>query len=68
MLISIRRQQISMMMAGSVPMAIFLGKQYLGQRDKIDHAISKEPDGMTREEFLKTSRELLTAEAEHKGR
>jgi len=66
MLMSIRRQQISMMMGGSVPMAIFLGKQYLGQRDKIDHAISKEPGGMTREEFLETSRELLRDEAENK--
>jgi hypothetical protein len=66
MLMSIRRQQISMMMGGSVAMAIFLGKQYLGQRDKIDHAISKEPGGMTYEEFLRTSRELLIAESEEK--
>jgi len=68
MIMSIRRQQLSMMMGGSVAMAIFLGKQYLGQRDKIDHAISKDPGAMTYEDFIRTSRELIDAENEEKKR
>jgi hypothetical protein len=66
MLVSIRRQQIAIMMAGSAAMAIFLGKQYLGQRDKIDHAVSKEPDEMTLEDFLRTSQRLLDSEEDKK--
>lgn len=31
---SLRRLQVKLAMQGSVPMAIWLGKQYLGQRDK----------------------------------
>jgi hypothetical protein len=58
MVVSIRRQQIAIMMAGSAPMAIFLGKQYLGQRDKIEHG-KEEAETQTLEEFLTTSKRLL---------
>lgn len=34
---SIRRQQVAEAMKGNVPMLIFLGKNYLGQSDKVDH-------------------------------
>jgi len=36
-LISLRRKQMQVALAGNVTMLIFLGKQYLGQSDKVDH-------------------------------
>jgi hypothetical protein len=35
---SIRRQQFATAMKGNVPMLIWLGKQYLGQREKFEEA------------------------------
>jgi hypothetical protein len=40
--VSLRRKQFEMAMAGNTTMAIWLGKQYLGQKDKIDFS---EDDG-----------------------
>jgi hypothetical protein len=40
--ISMRRQQIKMLNDGNGTMAVWLGKQYLGQRDIVHHA---NPDG-----------------------
>ncbi len=34
--ISIKRKQFDAALAGSVPLLIWLGKQYLGQRDKVE--------------------------------
>ena len=34
--IALRRKQYDVAMSGSVPMLIFLGKQYLGQSDKVE--------------------------------
>jgi len=39
---SLRRKQIELAKKGSVPMLIWLGKQYLGQRDRQDVSYSKE--------------------------
>jgi hypothetical protein len=38
MLISLRSKQVAMALAGDRTMLIWLGKQYLGQRDKVEHA------------------------------
>jgi hypothetical protein len=42
--ISIRRQQFKLLRGGSVTMAIWLGKQYLGQRDHLEHALETPGD------------------------
>jgi len=39
---SLRRKQIQLALKGSVPMLIWLGKQYLDQKDKQDVAYSRE--------------------------
>jgi len=41
--ISIRRQQFRLLREGSNTMAIWLGKQYLGQREKIDTTLRTPP-------------------------
>lgn len=41
---SLRRRQFTVAMKGSVPMLIFLGKQYLGQRDSLLNDDQFEPD------------------------
>lgn len=40
---SLRRKQYEVAQSGSVPMLIWLGKQYLGQADKVENHV--EPDG-----------------------
>lgn len=40
-LISVRRKQYEVALAGSIPMLIWLGKQYLGQTDKQDIELNK---------------------------
>lgn len=37
--ISLRRKQLEMAMKGSIPMMIWLGKQYLGQSDKVEQKL-----------------------------
>jgi len=34
--VSLRRRQMQAALSGSIPMLIFLGKQYLGQADKVE--------------------------------
>lgn len=41
--VSLRRKQYELAMGGSVPMAIFLGKQYLGQRDTFPEELQTTP-------------------------
>lgn len=59
MRISIRREQIKLLQAGNATMAVWLGKQVLGQKDKIEQTI-KDPEGgavrITLEELLKLYR------------
>ncbi len=38
----LRERQIDIAMNGSVPLLIWLGKQYLGQRDKAEQTIREE--------------------------
>ena len=38
-LISVRRRQMQLMDSGNVTMAIWLGKQLLGQKDKMEHDV-----------------------------
>jgi hypothetical protein len=56
---SLRRMQFSSAQKGNVTMQIWLGKQYLGQRDKFDTDVTMKDGDMTLEQFLATSRELL---------
>jgi len=42
--ISIRRRQFKLLREGSVTMAIWLGKQYLGQRDHLEHTLETPGD------------------------
>lgn len=37
---SVRRQQFKLLAEGNVTMAIWLGKQYLGQRDRVDNRVT----------------------------
>ena len=37
---SIRREQFKLLQAGNAPMAVWLGKQYLGQRDSLDTKVT----------------------------
>jgi hypothetical protein len=41
--ISVRRQQFKLLKAGSPVLAIWLGKQYLGQRDKLEQTLRTPP-------------------------
>lgn len=54
--ISLRRMQFKAAEKGNVAMLIFLGKQYLGQKDN--------PDESDNAEVLERLTELLTAQAE----
>lgn len=54
--ISVRRKQMQLMESGNVTMAIWLGKQLLGQKDKVEHG---GPDGAPIELNVTTSTEIL---------
>lgn len=60
--ISIRREQFRMAEKGSVPMLIWLGKQYCGQSDKIDKPGREElyqlPESLRMDEEPETTRSL----------
>lgn len=65
---NLRSKQLSVAMGGSIPMLIFLGKQYLGQKDKIEHASDpdaplvpnrKQLESMTDEELAASYNSLL---------
>lgn len=62
--ISLRRKQFELAMSGDRVMLIWLGKQYLGQADKLDQSINmdlarkaEEYAAMSREELLRLHRE-----------
>ncbi len=42
--ISIRRQQLQLLKKGNATMAVWLGKQFLGQRDKLDTMLKTPPE------------------------
>ncbi|HCE10672.1 MAG TPA: hypothetical protein DEQ40_19090 [Oxalobacteraceae bacterium] len=43
--VSVRRQQLALLMAGNATMGVWLGKQYLGQRDQMKIEASGPNDG-----------------------
>lgn len=49
---SLRRKQFATAMGGSVPMQIFLGKQYLKQRDRWDDASAADADARTTDDLV----------------
>lgn len=60
MAMSVKRKQFNMAKAGNTSMLIWVGKQYLGQQDKIEHIDNELPpqmeallNQMTKEELLK---------------
>jgi hypothetical protein len=58
MRISIRREQLKLLMAGNATMAVWLGKQVLGQKDHIEQEVKIEggTPRITLEELLSTYR------------
>lgn len=58
-LISLRRKQYEVAMAGSIPMLIFLGKNYLGQSDKIE-TVSEDKLQFVLPEFLANDKKSET--------
>jgi hypothetical protein len=58
--VAIRRMQFKSAEEGNVTMQIWLGKQYLGQRDKAHYEVATDERKMTLEELLTVSDRLLT--------
>jgi hypothetical protein len=60
MRISIRREQLKLLMAGNATMAVWLGKQVLGQKDHIEQEVKIEggTPRITLEELLSTYRRV----------
>jgi hypothetical protein len=56
--LSVRRQQIRLLEQGNPTMAIWLGKQVLGQRDKFDTEVTIKDGDMTLEQLLATGAQL----------
>lgn len=56
--ISIRRKQFQVAMSGCKTMLIFLGKQWLGQAEKIENK-NEHSGGLSLEQFLKTTNNEL---------
>gem|GEM_PF-555866 len=54
--IAVRRQQFKLLREGSATMAIWLGKQYLGQRDKVEQTLRTPPGDPLRIEAEVTDR------------
>src|SRR5271154_2907902 len=50
--LSVRRQQIRLMEQSNATMAIFLGKQLLGQRDRLEAEVTMKDGDMTLEQLL----------------
>src|SRR5271163_3625728 len=57
--LSVRRQQIRLMEQGNATMAIFLGKQLLGQRDRLEAEVTMKDGDLTLEQLLATGAQLL---------
>lgn len=55
---SLRRMQFASAQSGNVTMQIWLGKQYLGQRDRLDHEVTSNGT-MTLEQYLAVGAQLL---------
>jgi hypothetical protein len=64
--LSVRRQQIRLMERGNATMAIFLGKQLLGQRDRLEAEVTVKDGDMTLEQLLATGERLMSLQKEKK--
>jgi hypothetical protein len=64
--LSVRRQQIRLMDQGNATMAIFLGKQLLGQRDRLEAEVTMKDGDMTLEQLLATGDRLMSLQREKK--
>jgi len=64
--LSIRRQQIRLMEQGNATMAVWLGKQLLGQRDRLEAEVTVKDGDMTLEQLLATGAQLIALQKEKK--
>ena len=64
--LSIRRQQIRLMEQGNATMAVWLGKQLLGQRDRLEAEVTMKDGDMTLEQLLATGAQLMSLQKEKK--
>jgi len=64
--LSIRRQQIRLMEQGNATMAVWLGKQLLGQRDRLEAEVTMKDGDMTLEQLLATGAQLIALQKEKK--
>ena len=64
--LSIRRQQIRLMEQGNATMAVWLGKQLLGQHDRLEAEVTVKDGDMTLEQLLATGAQLMALQKEKK--
>ena len=64
--LSIRRQQLRLMEHGNATMAVWLGKQLLGQRDRLEAEVTVKDGDMTLEQLLATGAQLIALQKEKK--
>jgi hypothetical protein len=64
--LSVRRHQIRLMEQGNPTMAIWLGKQLLGQRDKFETEVTMKDGDLTLEQLLATGAQLLALQKDKK--
>jgi hypothetical protein len=60
---SLRRLQWDKANSGNTAMLIWLGKQYLGQRDRVDHTVAERPEDIL-EDFTNASDNSVTDSGE----
>jgi hypothetical protein len=64
--LSLRREQFRLAEKGNAAMLMFLGKQLLGQRDKVEAEVTVKDGDMTLEQLLATADKLLELEKDKK--
>ena len=60
--LSVRREQFRLLEQGNATMAIWLGKQLLAQRDKVEAEVTTRDGNMTLEELLAVGAKLMELE------
>jgi hypothetical protein len=64
--LSLRREQFRLAERGNAAMLMFLGKQLLGQRDKVEAEVTVKDGDMTLEQLLATGDKLIELEKDKK--
>jgi len=64
--LSVRRQQIRLLEQGNPTISIWLGKQLLGQRDRLEAEVTMKDGDMTLEQLLATGDRLMSLQREKK--